>query len=74
MSLDGQVLVIGVLAIALNLFVWAKAGGLDRTEDELHRKDVFRRDGGDRLRLRARPAAAGPKGLTCSASDSKVDL
>jgi hypothetical protein len=63
MSLDGQVLVIGVLAIALNLFIWARQADVIEREDEVHRKDAFRRDGGGRLRLRARPALARPKGL-----------
>jgi hypothetical protein len=54
MSLDGQVLVIAIVAIALNLLIWAREADVAEVEDELHRKDAFQRDGGGQLRLRAR--------------------
>jgi hypothetical protein len=43
-----------LVAIALNLLVWAREADVVEVEDELHRKDVFQRDGGGQLRLRAR--------------------
>jgi hypothetical protein len=73
MSLDGQVLVIAFVAIALKLFIWAREADVIEVEDKLHRTDAFRRDGGGRLRFRARTGSAGPEGLVCTAPDSKVD-
>jgi hypothetical protein len=71
MSLDGLVLVIAFVAIALKSFVWAREADVIEVEDKLHRTDAFRRDGRGRLRLRSRTGSAGPEGLVCTASDSK---
>jgi hypothetical protein len=46
MSLDGQVLVIAFVAMALNLLVWAREAHVVELEDDLHRKGAFQRESG----------------------------
>ena len=53
MTLDGQVLVIALLALSLNIAVWGAGQDVVQTKEEFPRKDEFNVDFGRRRHSKA---------------------
>ena len=71
-SLDGQVLMIALFAVALILLIWSMEEGVVRMDVELDRKDVLHVDRSG-LRLRAGSRPEGAEGIVPTALRPRLD-
>jgi hypothetical protein len=72
MSLDGQVLVMAFLAVALKLLLWSMEEEVVMVDVELDRKDVLHLDNSG-LRLRAGSRPEGAEGIVATAMRPRLE-
>jgi hypothetical protein len=72
MSLDGQVLVIACLAVALHLLLWCREDNLVGLDVELNPKDVLHLDDNG-PRLGAGPRPDGAEGMAATVLRPRLD-
>jgi hypothetical protein len=72
MSLDGQVLVIALFAVALKLFLWSREEGVAGVDVEPDRKDVLHLDD-NRQRLQAGARPDGAEDIVATALHPRLD-